>query len=102
MIFRARQRRQAGEFQDVERQLALDDLDVPLDRFERIAGEAEDIAAIGDATNLAPGKQHLAVVADAVLLLLRADQALRIDVFEADEYAAHARRRRLFDEARDF
>ena len=44
VILRARQRRQDEELQDIDRQLALDDLDVALDAFRSIAGKAQDIA----------------------------------------------------------
>ena len=101
VVFGARQRRQAEELEDVERQLALDDLDVANDGFRRVGGKAEDIAGIGEAAHLLPGEQHLAIVADPVLLLLGADQAFRIDVLKADEDALDAGARRLLDEIRN-
>ena len=98
MVLGARQRRQAEELEQVERQFALDDLDVPHDALGRVGGKAEDVAGIGEAADLLPGQQHRAIFGDAVLLLLRADQAVRIDVLEPEEHPPHARRRRLFDE----
>ena len=47
MILRARQRRQAEELEDVERQLVLDDRYVAPDRLRRVGREAENVA--GDA-----------------------------------------------------
>ena len=92
VVLAAGQRRQAGKLQDVERQLALDDLDAADDRFRRVGGEADDVAAIGDAAVLAPLEQKLAVVGDVVPLLLRRDEVVGVDVLEADEYALDAGR----------
>ena len=101
VVLRARQRRQEEELQDVERQLALDDLDVAQDRFLGVGGKAEDIAGIGDGAVVAPLLQHLAVFGDLVLPLLGGDEIVGIDVLEPDEDAAHAGLRRLLDEVRD-
>ena len=59
VVFRARQRRQHGEFEQVDRQLPLDDLDVALDRLRRVARQAHDEARIGDDAGLLPGLEHL-------------------------------------------
>jgi hypothetical protein len=40
VVLRARQRREAEELEDVDRQLALDDLDVARDRLRRVGREA--------------------------------------------------------------
>ena len=48
VVLRARQRREAEEFQDIDRQFLLDDLDVARDRFRRVGREAEDIAGISN------------------------------------------------------
>src|ERR1700722_16184744 len=101
MVLRARQRREAREFQNIERQFALDDLDVADDALLGVSRKAQYVAAISEAADLAPGEEHLAVIGDAVLLLLRADEARRIDVLEADEDASDTRARRLLDEVRD-
>ena len=69
--------------------------------FRRVAREADDVAAIGDAPVLAPLEQKLAVVRNVVLLLLRREKIVRVDVFQADEHPLDARRRRLLDEAGD-
>ncbi len=99
VVLAAGQRGQDREFEDVERQLALDDLDALDQRFLRVVGEADDIAAIGDAAALAPLEQKLAIVGNVVLLLLRRGQIIGVDVLEADEYSLDARRHRLLDEA---
>ena len=69
--------------------------------FRRVGGEADDVAAIGDAAVFPPLEQKLAVVGDVVLLLLGGDEVVGIDVFEADEHPLDASRCRLLDEARD-
>ena len=101
VILRARQRRQAEELQQIERQFALDDLDVAHDALGRVGGKAEDVAGIGEAADLLPFEQHFAIFGDAVLLFPRADEAVRIDVLEPQEHAPHAGGRRLRDEIRD-
>ena len=90
VILRAGQRRQEEEFQDVERQLALDDLDVAQDRFLGIAGKAKDVAGASDGAVGAPLLQHLAIFGDLVLPLLGGDQVVGIDVLQPDEDAARA------------
>ena len=101
VVLRAGQRREEEELEDVERQFALDDLDVANDRFLGVAGEAEDIAGVGDGAVVAPLLQHLAVFGDLVLALLGGDQVVGIDVLEPDEDAADAGLRRLLDEVRN-
>ena len=101
MILGARKRRQKEELENVERQFALDDLDVAQDRFLRVGRKAEDVAGVGQGAVGAPLLQHHAIFGDLVLALLGGDQILGIDVFEPDEHAPDARRGRLLDEVRD-
>ena len=54
VVLRAGQRRQEEEFEDVDRQLALDDLDVAQDRFLGVAREAEDVAGEREDAALVP------------------------------------------------
>ncbi len=98
MILRARQRGEEEELQDIERQFALDDLDIAQNRFLAVAGKTEDVAGIGDGAVLAPFLQHLAIFGDLVLSLLGRDQIVGIDVLQTDEHATHAGLRRLLDE----
>ena len=100
MIFGAGQRRQIEEFQQVNRQLFLNDADVAQDRCRRVAGEAENVAAVGDNSRLLPCQQHLAVFGNLVLPLLRTDQVVRIDVLQPDEDALDAGALGLLDEVR--
>src|ERR1700733_13728620 len=100
-ILAARQRGEDREFEDVERQFALDDLDALDQGFLRIVREADYVAAISDAAVLAPLEQKLAIVGDVVLLLLRRGEIVGIDVLQPDEYALDAGGHRLLDEAGD-
>ena len=72
VVLRARQRRQEEELEDVDRQLALDDLDVAQDRLLGVVGKAQNVAGIGDGAVLAPFLQHVAILGDLVLALLGA------------------------------
>ena len=72
-----RQRREEEELENIERQFALDDLDVAEDRFLGVAREAKNIAGISDGAVLAPLLQHLAIFGDLVLPLLGGDQIVR-------------------------
>ena len=101
MVLRTGQRRENEEFQDVERQFALDDLDIAQDRFLGVAGKADDVAGIGDGAGLAPCLQHRAIFGDAVLPLLGAQQILRVDVLQPDEHPTHTGAAGLRDEVRD-
>ena len=101
VVFRARQRREHEQLEDVERQLLLDDLHVAQDRFARVAREAQDVAGPGRGTAVVPGLQHLAVLGDLVLALLGGQQIVRVDVLEADEDAIDAGPARLMDEVRN-
>src|SRR6516165_54108 len=98
VVVGARQRREAEELQDVERQFLLDDRDVAPDRLGRVAGKSEDIASEREDAVRLPGKQHLAIFGDLVLPLLGGG---RIDVLEADEGPGYSRTLGLFDEIWD-
>src|SRR5215469_17307970 len=89
------------ELEEIDRQLALDDLDVAPDGVEGVVGEAQDVAAIGDAADALPGQQHLAVFGDLVLALLGAEQAVGIDVLQPDEDPLHPGPRAFLDKIRD-
>ena len=101
MVLRARQRRQEEELEDVDRQLALDDLDVAEDRFLGVAGKAEDVAGEGEHAALVPLLEHVAIFGDLVLALVGGEQIVRIDVLEPDEDPIDAGARGLVDEVRD-
>ena len=101
MVLRSGQRRQEEKFQYVDRQFALDDLDIAQDRFFGVGEEAEDIAGISDGAVVAPHLQHLTVFGDLVLPLLGGDQVVRVDVLQPDEGAPHAGLGRFLDEARN-
>src|SRR5258708_31079988 len=70
MIFRTWQGRHATELHQVDRQLALDNLDIAQNRFRRIAGEPDNIARNNGGADVLPLQQHLAILSDLVLLLL--------------------------------
>ena len=101
MVLRARQRRQEEELENVERQFALDDLDVAQDQFLRIGREAEDVAGEGERAMGAPLLQHDAIFGDLVLPLLGGDEILGVDVLKPDEDAPRSRLGRLLDEVRN-
>ena len=100
VVLRARQRRQDGELENIDRQLALDDLQVVGDGFGRIGGKADDVAGIGHDPGVAPLLEHAPVLGDLVLIFLGRLQVLRVDVLEPDEGMGAAGPRGLFDEAR--
>ena len=101
VVLGARQRRQHEEFERVERQLFLDDLEVVADRLRRVVREAEDVAGEGHDADPLPFEQHLAVLGDLVLPLLGGDQIRRVDVLQPDEHAGDAGAARFLDEVRD-
>ena len=101
VVLRAGQRRQHGEFEHIDRQLALDDLHVALDGGRRVAGQAHDEAGIGDDAGFLPGLEHFPVFGDAVLVLLHVNQIVRIDALQPDEGVVASGARRLRDEVRD-
>ena len=101
MVLGAGQRRQAEEFQDIDRKLVLHDRDVAPDGFRGVVGKAEDVARIGDGADGLPGEEQLAVFGDLVLALLGGDQRVGIDALHADEHAGDAGLAALLDEVRD-
>ena len=101
VILGAGEGRQAEKFEDVERQLLLDDVDVAHDRFGRVGRKTDDEARPGHHLVRSPGLQHDPVFPDLVLPLLRPLERLRIDALEPDEHLVAAGPRRLLDEARD-
>ena len=101
VILGPRQRRQQRELEQVDRQLLLHDLDIAANARGGVAGQAEDIAGIGDGARPFPGLQHLSIFGDAVLALLHLREIFRIDALEADEDVFAPRARRLVDEVRD-
>ena len=90
VVLGAGQRRQEKEFQQVERQLTLDDFDVAADFFRGVLREAEDVARVGRGADVFPRLQHLAIFPDLVLPLLCRHQRVGIDVLEPDEYPVAA------------
>ncbi len=100
VVFRAGQRRQEEELQEIDRQFALDDLDIAQQQFRRIGRETENVAGIGDGAGLFPHQHHLAIFGDAVLAFFRSAERGRIDALEADEHARHAGAAGLLDEIR--
>jgi hypothetical protein len=100
VILGARQRRQEEELEHVEWHLLLDDLDVAPRRFRRVVGEAENVAGIGPDAGRFPGQQHVAILGDLVLPLLRSEQIVGVDVLQPDEDAGDPGAFRLGDEIR--
>src|SRR5260370_14999836 len=90
MIFRTGKRRHETELHQVDRELAMDNLDIAQNRFRRIAWEPDDITRDNGGADVLPLQQHLAILSDLVLLLLGAHQVVGIDAFESDEYAHDA------------
>ena len=101
VVLAARQRRQVGEIDQVDRQLALHHLDVAQDRFPRVVREADDVAGGDDDRVLLPGEEHLAVFEQPVLRLLHRREIVGVDVLHADEDVVDAGLHALLDEARD-
>src|SRR3984885_15945837 len=101
MIFRTRQRSEAKEFDDIERQFALEDRNIPADRFRRVAWEPKNVARKRHDAMVLPSQQHLAVFGDLVLPFLSGQQVVRIDILESNKYPRHAGAFALFDEVRD-
>src|SRR3984885_2707996 len=101
VVLGAWQRGEEEEFEDVDRQFALDGLDVAGDRFRRVGGKAEDVAGPRHDLGAPPHLQHLAIFPDLVLALLRAHERLRIDVLKSDEDRVAAGPRRLLDKPRN-
>ena len=81
-----RQRRQDEEFEQIDRELALDDADVTLDRGRCIARKAQDVPRVCQRAHAMPCLQHRTVFGDLVLAFPRLLQRIRVDTFEADEH----------------
>ena len=101
VIFRARQRRQAEELQNIQRQFVLDDGDVFGDALRGVVREAEDVAGIGQDAGILPRQQHLAIFGDLVLPLVGRCETLRIDALQPEKHPRDAGRLGLVDEAVD-
>jgi len=97
VVLRTGQRSEKEEFENVDRQFALDDFNIAQDRLLTVTGEAEDIARADDCAVLAPFLQHGAIVGNLVLSLLGADQIVGVDVLEPDEHAPGAAFGRLLE-----
>ena len=68
--------------------------------LRRVVREAQDVAGIGDHARSLPREQHVAILGDAVLPLLRLQQVVGVDVLQPDEHTRHAGTRGLFNEIR--
>src|SRR5271168_2853171 len=101
VVLRTRQRREAEEFENVDRQFLFDDVDIAGNRLGRVGRKAENIAGVGDDAVAPPSEQHFAVFPDLVLPLLGPHQRFRIDVFQSDEDEGAAGPSRLLDEMRN-
>jgi hypothetical protein len=101
VILGSRKRRQVKKLQQLDRELALDHLDVVQDRFGGVVREAQDVAHKGQDAHVLEREQEPAVLGDLVLALLGAEEVLRVDVLEAEERGLDPGERAFLDEARD-
>src|SRR5262245_7389767 len=101
VVFRAGEGRQEKQFQNIDMQLALDDLNVTKNRFLGVGGKAYNIARMGDGAVIAPLLQQLPVFGDLILPFLGSDQIVGIDVLQPDKDMARSRLRGLLDEIRN-
>src|ERR1700744_4671109 len=101
MILRTWQWSEGKELDDIERQFALENRNIPADRFRRVAGETKNVARKRHDAMVLPGQQHLAIFGDLVLPLLGGQQVVGIDVLEPNKYPRYAGAFALFDEVRD-
>ena len=101
MVLRTGERREEEKLEDIDRKLALDNLYIAQNRLFPVVGETDDIAGIGHDAGTFPRLQHGTVVGDLVLTLLGAEQAVRIDILQADKGAIYAGAPRFFDEIRN-
>mgnify|MGYP007071089069 CR=1 FL=1 len=83
VIFGTGQRRQVKKFEQVNRQLFLDDFDVANDGFGRVIRKAENVAAIRDDADFLPCQQHFSVIRDAILTFARARTAPNLSYYRA-------------------
>src|SRR5215472_17449836 len=102
MILRTGQRSQAEKFDNVERELPMYDRDMSPDAVGCIPWEAQDVARKRDDALSLPGEQHLAIVGDLVLSLLRRGEIVRVDIFQSNEHPRDAGPLRLGDEVFNF
>ena len=102
VVLRSGQRSQKKQFENVERQFVLDDLDVAQDRLLGVTRESDDIAGTGDGAVVAPFLQQLPIIGDLVLTLLCRDKIVRINVLQSYEHSTNSRLGRLLDEVWDF
>src|SRR6516162_8498339 len=101
MILGPGQRREAEEFDDVERQLLLYDRDVAPDAIGRIRRKAKNIPSERYDALRFPGEQHLAIFRDLVLAFLSHRKIVGIDVLQSYEHPGYACSFGLRDEAWD-
>ena len=71
------------------------------DRFERVVGKADDIAAENNRAGAFPIKQHLPVFSNLVLILARAAKIFWVDVLQADENSLDPGASRLINKVRN-
>src|SRR5678815_5636037 len=98
MVLRSRKRREEEELQNIDRQLALDDPNVTQDRLLRIGWKAEDVAAPRINAPLVPRLKHGAILGDLVLLLVRREQIVRVDILQPNEDTSDPGAHRFVDE----
>src|SRR5688572_16948962 len=101
VIFRSGKRGQIKELEQIDRQFTLDDIDVMHDRLASIAGESEDVTAVGHDPGLFPCEQHLSIIRDLVLAFLSSEQIVRVDILQTDIRALYAGSLTLWDEVLD-
>src|SRR5208282_2672970 len=86
----------------VDREFALDYLDVALDALRRVRRKSQDVTGVGQHFRALPCLQHLAILGDPVLALGGTLQTFGIDVLKPDENFSASRALCLLDEVRDF
>src|ERR1700747_1592889 len=101
MILRAGQWCEAKEFDDIERQFALENRNILSDGFRRVAWKAKNIARERHDALVLPGQQHLAILGNFVLSFLGAQQVVRINILKPYEHPGYAGALALLDEVRD-
>src|SRR5689334_5409091 len=101
VILRARQRRKTKKLEQINGQFLLNDTDVVHYRLRRIVRESQNVAAAGQHPSLLPGQQHFSILGDFILLLLGADEGVRIYILKSDENSPNARPRRFFNKVRE-
>ena len=79
----------------------MDNPHVVQDRFQRVVGKAENVAAKNDRTSALPVEQHLAVFGNLVLVFSGALEVIGIYVLQANENTLHAGAACFINEVRD-